>query len=133
MTCQGSTLRPHGSTAIRYGLVLLLGLLGCGASAAAGPAGPEPDWPARTPRYFVAVAPDGATIVVGDTLRLVAGHFLPPASGPYTNAWFSLDTAVALVSPDGLVTGKAVGHAQVRVLVTGGNSVASATATVRVR
>ena len=69
----------------------------------------------------VAVAPDTATVVGGDTLRLAAtatdanGHIVPAVEF----AWASADTAVAVVDTSGLVTGVDTGQAEVMAAAAG--------------
>ena len=69
----------------------------------------------------VAVEPDTATVVRGDTLRLAAtatdanGHVVPAVEF----AWTSEDTAVAVVDTSGLVTGVGAGQAEVTATATG--------------
>ena len=63
----------------------------------------------------VAVTPDTATVVEGDTLRLLAtaadanGHVVAEVEF----VWASTDTAVAVVDASGLGTGVGAGHAEV--------------------
>ena len=69
----------------------------------------------------VAVTPDTATVLEGDTLRLAAtaadanGHAVTGAE----LAWASGDTAVAVVDASGLVTGVAAGQVQVTATAVG--------------
>ena len=70
---------------------------------------PPPPAPARVPAS-VLVTPAVSSLDVGDTIRLSA-TVVDSDSRPISMAvaWASRDTAVASVSPAGLVTGKAVG------------------------
>ena len=69
----------------------------------------------------VAVTPDTATVLEGDTLRLAATA--TDANGQVVTgaelAWASGDTAVAVVDASGLVTGVAVGQVQVSATAAG--------------
>ena len=69
----------------------------------------------------VAVVPDTATVVVGDTLRLAATA--TDANGQVVTgvafAWASGDTAVAVVDASGLLTGVGAGQAQVTATAAG--------------
>ena len=69
----------------------------------------------------VMLAPDTATVVLGDTLRLVAtatdanGHTVAGAEF----AWASGDTAVAVVDATGLVTGIGAGEVEITATTSG--------------
>ena len=69
----------------------------------------------------VAVTPDTATVLEGDTLRLAATA--TDANGQVVTgvefAWASGDTAVAVVDASGLVTGVGAGQAQVTATAAG--------------
>ena len=69
----------------------------------------------------VVVAPDTATVLVGDTLRLVATA--TDANGQAVTgiafAWASGDTTVAVVDASGLVTGVGAGQVQVTAAAAG--------------
>ena len=69
----------------------------------------------------VAVTPDTATVLEGDTLRLAATA--TDANGQVVTgaelAWASGDTAVAVVDASGLVTGVAAGQVQVTATAAG--------------
>ncbi len=69
----------------------------------------------------VAVTPDTATVLVGDTLRLAATA--TDANGQVVTgvafAWASGDTAVAVVDASGLLTGVGAGQAQVTATAAG--------------
>ena len=78
----------------------------------------------------VTVAPDTATVLEGDTLRLAATA--TDANGQVVTGaefvWASADTAVAVVDASGLVTGVAAGRAE--VLATAAGVTGRATLTV---
>lgn len=78
----------------------------------------------------VAISPESATLVVGDTLRLASeatdanGHIVPEAEV----SWVSGDTSVAVVDPSGLVTG--VGEGNVEITATSSEVVGRASLTI---
>lgn len=116
----------------RRGAVLLLGLLGCGAERAAGP-DPEPEGPPVPPLLWVTVAPDGASLAVGDTIRMRVSHNTPQQFGPFTFQWAVSDSAVVEVDAQGLVRGKAPGSAGVRAMVVSSRDRGAGVATIHVR
>ncbi len=78
----------------------------------------------------VAVSPESATLVVGDTLRLTSeatdanGHIVPEA----VVSWASGNTSVGVVDPSGLVTG--VGAGNVEITATSSEVVGRASLTI---
>ena len=82
----------------------------------------------------VAVTPDTATVLEGDTLRLAATA--TDANGQVVTgveiAWASGDTAVAVVDASGLVTGVAAGQAEVLATAAGVTGRATLTVVARV-
>lgn len=91
--------------------VMLGSVIGCAES----PAGPWLDSP-PPPGIATAVAPDGATLAVDDSLQMTA-RVLAPADWVSTGvAWSTSDSSIARVSTAGLVRGRRAGTVQVRVV-----------------
>lgn len=111
----------------QWGLLLLAGL-GCGAEPVAGPE----TLPECPPSYWVTIGPGGATVAVGDTVRMVVSHNIPPELGSIRTEW-EVSNASVDVDSWGLVRGKAVGSAGVRVRIILGTATTSRIATVHVR
>jgi uncharacterized protein YjdB/subtilisin family serine protease len=77
----------------------------------------------------IMVTPPSAELRVGGTVQLTA-TIAPPTATVQTVTWLSSDTAVATVSPTGLVTAVGLGTATITARSTDGNLAANASITV---
>ena len=116
----GRCLRPRNGALL---LLLALGAsLSCGDSTTGPPAPPPPPPPPPPPvPATVAVVPDSAVLVVGDTVRLSA-TVLDARGGEVAGAevaWSSGDTLVATVDSGGLATGIGPGAAEITAASAG--------------
>lgn len=80
----------------------------------------------------VEIVPDSATISVGETREFAATVTNPPRWTSPTITWTSSDVAVAVVSSDGVVTGKGPGVALVTATARAGSKRGTDAAALRV-
>jgi hypothetical protein len=107
--------------------VVLVGAA-CGDDVTVAPP-PEPPPPGIR---AVTVAPDGASIAIGDHLTFTAAVTTDPGAAAPTIAWSSSNTAIATVDANGVATGVAVGSVGIRATATSGTSTGSGVATLNV-
>src|SRR6188768_3400085 len=107
--------------------VVLVGAA-CGDDVTVAPP-PEPRPPGIR---AVTVAPDGATIGIGEHLTFTAAVTTDPGAAAPTIAWSSSNTAIATVDANGVATGVAVGSVGIRATATSGTSTGSGVATLNV-
>jgi hypothetical protein len=107
--------------------VVLVGAA-CGDDVTVAPP-PEPPPPGIR---AVTVAPDGATIGIGEHLTFTAAVTTDPGAAAPTIAWSSSNTAIATVDANGVATGVAVGSVGIRATATSGTSTGSGVATLNV-
>lgn len=84
---------------------------------------------ATTAATGASVTPSAATIGVGNTTQLI-GNVLPSTSTTKTGTWATSNGSIATVSAAGLVTGVAVGTANINFTSTDGNFVDASVITV---
>ena len=112
------------------GCLLVVGILGCGATPL-DPAQP-PEHP-QPPFLWVLVAPDGATLNLSDSLKMSVSSNAPKEWGPMTVEWATSDTMVAVVSPSGWVRPRASGTVGVRARLMNERVMLTGLATVHIQ
>jgi len=107
---------------------LVLGIAACGDSVTVTQP-PEPVPGIRS----VTVTPDGASLVIGATLQMIAAVTADPGAATPTIAWTSSEPAKATVDPaSGLVKGVAAGAVAIKATATSGTSTGQGAASITV-